>query len=158
MDWISGQLDYPNPSAFCLTDLEKNCATAKDVASVILECHPSGEALWHSFHWLFPHYLSGFSRLTKVTMSVPPNVDRTGALVHIALDDRDIFPDIHEEEIKKGLKSLDNIFGVKHKMIKSVPDNLDKNGKMLAIKYRDRCRWVWEADVEKGEALVLARR
>ncbi|KAE8448356.1 hypothetical protein EG329_009600 [Mollisiaceae sp. DMI_Dod_QoI] len=149
-------LDENTPTRFCLYNLVENCTVAKDVKSVVLDCRPRTINLFSWFLRYFPHFISGFSNLKQVTVSHPLWPDPS--LAHVNDDDRRIVPDQDAFMMQAFLPFADDKLGVKHKLEKGLPDELEEDGNRTSRKFVDRDRWVWVADESKeGEEKVLQR-
>ncbi|KAF8854127.1 hypothetical protein BDZ45DRAFT_693731 [Acephala macrosclerotiorum] len=132
----------------CLYDFVRNCTIAKDVKSVILDCRPRTFNLLYFFIRELAYYTSGFSSLTKVTTWFP--LKPVPSLAHIKDDDREI----HAESNDKVMQHLlpvyaDALFGVKHRLVKTIEDELKEDGSTHLRKFVYRDMYVWDIDGEK---------
>jgi hypothetical protein len=144
-------LQVPNLNTFCLRELTSNCAVAKNVKSVVLDCRPTCESLWAWYNHNFSNYIAGFTNLTKVTFSVPLKPSTAGPVANP--NDQLIFADLDEQIALAVCKKVNKLLGVEYITIKQVPDVFDGKGNIVAIKYSDRYKFVWEADTKKDEVL-----
>lgn len=133
---------------FCLCDFIKNCTVAKDVKSVALDCRPHTTNLFYFFIRELAYYTSGFSNLTKVTTWFP--LKPIPSLAHIKDDDRDIHAESNDKVMQQLLPAyVDALFGVKHRLVKTMEDEVDNDGTAHPRKFANRDIYVWDVDGEK---------
>src|SRR6187402_3587945 len=144
-----------DPFPHSLSTLSRTAALACSVTSVFLDCRPRTTNLYYWYPDQFTHYLSGFTRLTKVSVTCPlkPEVSCEAYLRGEGIRDehRMIDSEWQEDIMEHGLEKASAVLGVQAKLARVFVDRSVWFGRRADRTWEDRDVWVWVSG--EGKAL-----